>query len=576
MHGAAEGEKFVPGMSKPFAYGIYLFMIAFFGAFFIWPIWQVMRGGFIDADGFTLAYFAEVFRNPIYREGLINSFGVAIFSTLGAILIAVPLAFMADRYVFPGRKALMGLVLLPIMLPPFVGAIGVKQIFGQYGAFNAFLQSMGILGDGELVDWLGQGQFWGVVVLSAFSLYPILYLNALASLANIDPAMEEAAENLGCPAWKRFFTITLPLMRPGLFAGCTIVFIWAFTELGVPLIFDYERLTAVQIFYGLKDIGGNPFPYALVAVMLGFSVLFYAIGKGLFGRTTFAMMAKAGHAAEARRPSVLAQAVCLFLFGGVILFALLPHVGVVLLAFASEWRGSMVPEVLTLRNFELALGHQLAVSSIQNSLFFAGAATVLNVALGLGIAYVVVRTRLPGRNVLDAMAMLPLAAPGLVMAFGYLAMSQEGRFFSFLNPIENPTVLLIIAYAVRKLPFVVRSAVAGLQSTSETYEEAAQNLGAPPWKAAFKITIPLIVANLLAGALLAFSQSMLEVSDSLILAQKAEYFPITKAIYILMQFLGDGRFIASALGVWAMTFLALTIIGANVLLGKKLGAIFRV
>jgi iron(III) transport system permease protein len=189
---------------------------------------------------------------------------------------------------------------------------------------------------------------------------------------------------------------------------------------------------------------------------------------------------------------------------------------------------------------------------------------------------VVVRTRIPGRSVLDAMAMLPLAVPGLVMAFGYLAMSQEGRLFSFLNAVEDPTILLIIAYATRKIPFVVRSAVAGLQSTSVTYEEAAQNLGCPPLKTAWKITLPLITASLVAGALLAFSQSMLEVSDSLILAQKAEYYPITKAIYELMQFLGDGRFIASALGVWAMAFLAVTIIGASVLLGKKLGAIFRV
>jgi len=530
----------------------------------------------MDADGLTFAYFAEVFRNPLYLEGLRNSFGVAIFTTLLATLIAVPLAFVADRYVFPGRKLMMGMVLLPIMLPPFVGAIGVKQIFGQYGAVNAALQAVGILGEGQVIDWLGRGQFWGVVILSALSLYPILYLNALASLASIDRAMEESAENLGARGFKRFFTITLPLMRPGLFAGCTIVFIWSFTELGVPLIFDYTRLTSVQIFYGIADMGGSPFPYALVGVMLGFSVLFYAIGKGLFGRNTFAMMAKAGHVAEPKETGKAGQLVCLLLFATVNGLALLPHLGVVLIAFASDWYGTLLPDAFTLRNFDLALGHPLTALSIQNSLFFAGVATVLNLVLGVAIAFIVVRTRLPGRHALDTMAMLPLAVPGLVLAFGYLAMSQEGRLFSFLNAVENPTVLLIVAYAVRKLPFVVRAAVAGLQSTSETYEEAAQNLGAPPMKTALRITLPLIFANLVAGGILAFSQSMLEVSDSLILAQKMEYYPITKAIYILMQFIGDGRFIASALGVWAMTFLALTIIGASLLLGRKLGAVFRI
>jgi iron(III) transport system permease protein len=563
-------------MSKPAAFFIYCFMIAFFGAFLVWPIWQVVQGGFQDASGFTLAYVIEVFRNPIYLEGLRNAFGVAVFSTLFALLIAVPLAFIADRYTFPLKKFFMGAALLPIMLPPFVGAIGVKQIFGQFGAFNAFLQSVGILSPEQAIDWIGRGQFWGVVLVSAFSLYPILYLNAVASLANIDPAMEEAAENLGCRGFRRFFRITLPLMRPGLFAGCTIVFIWAFTELGVPLIFDYSRLTSVQIFYGIKDIGGNPFPYALVSVLLFFSLLFYALGKGLFGRNTFSMMAKASHAAEPRKPGLMGQLFCTGCFAAVSFVALLPHLGVIFISFAGDWYNSLLPETWTLRNFELALGHNLTVNSIRNSLFYAAVATSLNIVIGIGIAYIVVRTKLPGRHVLDAAAMLPLAVPGLVMAFGYLAMSQEGKAFDFLNAVENPVYLLIIAYAVRKLPFVVRSAVAGLQTSSEAYEEAAQNLGAPPYKAAIRITIPLILANLLAGGLLAFSQSMLEVSDSLILAQKSQFYPITKAIYELMQFLGDGRFIASALGVWAMAFLAVTILAASSLLGKKLGAIFRV
>jgi len=126
------------------------------------------------------------------------------------------------------------------------------------------------------------------------------------------------------------------------------------------------------------------------------------------------------------------------------------------------------------------------------------------------------------------------------------------------------------------LPYVVRSASAGLQQTSPVLEEAAQNLGCPPLKAIWRVTLPLISANLIAGALLAFAFGMLEVSDSLILAQKREHFPITKAIYELFGNLGNGDALASALGVWAMVFLTITISGAGLLLGKKLGALFRV
>jgi iron(III) transport system permease protein len=412
--------------------------------------------------------------------------------------------------------------------------------------------------------------------VQALSLYPIIYLNAVAALANIDPAMEEAAENLGCTGFRKFFRITMPLITPGLFAGATIVFIWSFTELGVPLIFDFARVTPVQIFYGLKDIGGNPFPYALVAIMLFTTVCFYAIGKGLFGRKAYAMMAKATSSGGARNLSRGRALLCTLAFTAVTLIAVLPHAGVVLVAFSNDWYASVVPHTLTLDNFRIALGHDLTVDAIRNSLKYASISTIIDVVLGIAIAYVVVRTKIPGRQILDAMAMLPLAVPGLVMAFGYLAMSQEGRFFSFINPIADPTILLIVAYSVRRLPFVVRSAAAGFQQTSETLEEAAQNLGCPPLKSTFKITLPLITANLIAGALLAFAFAMLEVSDSLILAQKQVFYPITKAIFELFQLLGDGRFIASALGVWAMAFLGVTIVAMGILLGKKLGAIFRV
>jgi iron(III) transport system permease protein len=236
----------------------------------------------------------------------------------------------------------------------------------------------------------------------------------------------------------------------------------------------------------------------------------------------------------------------------------------------------VLPQAYSLDNFRLALGHDLTVPAIANSLKFASLATIIDLVLGVAIAYVVVRTRLAGRAVLDFLAMLPLAVPGLVLAFGYLAMAQEGKFFAFLNPVQNPTVLLVIAYSVRRLPYVVRSAAAGFEQTSATLEEAAQNLGAPPLRSVFRITLPLIAANLIAGGLLAFAFAMLEVSDSLILAQKQLYYPITKAIMELFQLLGDGKFLASALGVWAMVFLGVTIAGMSVLLGKKLGAIFRV
>lgn len=564
-------------MSKNFARLVFGFTLVFFCAFFLWPVLQILKGGFIDADGdLTFAYLRALLVDPLYLGGLANSLLLAITTTGIALLIALPLAFVADRFLFPGKGFLGSIILVPLILPPFVGAIGIKQILGQYGALNALIIDLGLRPEGWTFDWLGANQFLGIALVNAFSLYPIIYLNAVAALANIDPAMEEAAENLGCVGFRRFFRITLPLIKSGLFAGGTIVFIWAFTDLGVALIFDYSELTSVQIFHGLKDIGGNPFPYALVAVMLFSSVLFYAIGKGLFGRDSHAMMAKATSSGGARKLPRSRAWLCTAVFGAVTFVAVLPHLGVGLVAFSSDWYATVLPDNFNLHNFEIALGHDLTVPAIANSLKYAGIATLIDLALGIVLAYVIVRSRIAGRQVLDFLAMMPLAVPGLVLAFGYLAMSQDGKLFSFLNPTRDPTFLLIIAYSIRRLPYVVRSAIAGFQQTSETLEEAAQNLGCPPLKAVCRITLPLIMANLIAGGLLAFAFAMLEVSDSLILAQKQAYYPITKAIYELFQLLGDGKYIASALGVWAMAFLGIVLTATTVLLGKKLGAIFRV
>lgn len=555
---------------------VFASMSVFFVCFFVFPIWSTVKAAFLTADGhFTMDFILEVFRNDLYREGLTNSFAIAVWTTLGSLLVAVPLAVMYVRFEFPGKVLLNSLVLTPMILPPFVGAIGIKAMLGQAGALNSFLAAVGLMNRAHPYDWLGGGQMFGIVVMEVLHLYPIIYLNAAAALANIDPALEEAAASVGCDPARRFRRITLPLIMPGIFAGGTIVFIWAFTELGVPLVFDYTRVTSVQIFSAIKDLSGNPFPYALVVVMLFLSTAIYWLSKRFFGSSS---SGGGGRATTARETIVLPRKwgiACAAAFGFVTFLAVIPHIGVVLLSVAKDWYATVLPHAFTLDHYHDALGHELTLSSIANSLKYSTLATFLDLVLGVGVAYVVVRTNIRGRQILDAMAMLPLAVPGLVLAFGYLAMTREGQPFHFLMLGENPLIILVIAYSVRRLPYVVRSASAGFQQVSPALEEAAQNLGATPERALWRVTLPLVAPNLIAGGLLAFSFAMLEVSDSMILAAQAAHFPITKAIYSLISALGNGPNLAAALGVWAMIFLAVTIIGAGVILGKKLGALFR-
>ena len=574
----------------------------------IYPIWLGVASAFVsDEDGgFTLFHVANVFRDPVLREGLWNAFRIACTTTVLAVAIALPLAMLSARTTFPGKPVLSTVILAPLVLPPFVGAIGMKQLLGRDGAVNAVLASTGLVS--EPVDFLGAGGFVLIVCLEAVALFPILYLNLVAAIANLDPSMEEAATNLGSGLWRRFFKVTLPLIRPGLFAGGTIVFVWSFTELGTPLMLEYTKTTPVQILNGIKEMEASRQPYALTAVMLGATVLSYTVGRLVLGGRGHAMIEKASAGAGLKALSGRKALLAALPFVVVAFLATLPHLGVIGTALAAngQWYGTVVPSSWTLDHFRQALTHPLAAGAVRNSILFAGIATILDVVVGLFVARLLVRWTVRGRGVLDALVMLPLAVPGLVFAFGLVAASLRWPFHGtapgflepvlailpaglgawlaeaplkpigdILGPTPNPVPFLILAYAVRRLPYVVRSAAAGLEQTSVALEEAAFNLGASRWRVTRKVVLPLLAANLAAGAILAFCFAMLEVSDSLILAQREGDYPITKAIFTLAERLGDGPGVASALGTWAMAFLGIALVTAATLVGKRAGAIFR-
>jgi iron(III) transport system permease protein len=360
-------------------------------------------------------------------------------------------------------------------------------------------------------------------------------------------------------------------------------------------MFDYYLTAPVQILWGINDMAVSPRPYAAVVVMLLVSVGLFAVSKLYLGRSPQAVVTRV---VSLRTPIPLRgwsgfAACCPFVL--IIGLALLPHVGVVIasLSGVGEWYRAVLPRTWTFAHYADAARNPLVIGSIQNSLIYAGAATLLDLALGCVIAYLVVRVKPRGAALLDALAMLPLAVPGLVMAFGYVAMTLHAPFPQLTSFFEargweraaafcrvtgrtpDPTLFLIVAYSVRRLPFILRSASAGLQQIPRELEEAAKNLGAGSWTTFRRVVVPLMAPSLIAGAMLTFSFAVLEVSDSLILAQSEGHFPITKAIYTLFRRLGDGPYVAGALGVWGMALLAVAVLGAAFLLGKRVGSLFR-
>ena len=559
----------------------------FFVLFLIYPLLYVFKEAFWIESKFTLTYFKLMVTDPNIRELVINSLKIGVMVTLITSFVSLPLAYFLTRYRYPGRDMLRSVILIPMIMPPFVGAIGMKQFFGLFGSVNMLLVKLNLIDIAETIDWF-RGGFWGVVILSALHLYPIMYLNIVAAISNVDPSLEEAAENMGASRFQVFRQITLPLMMPGYFAGAILVFIWAFTDLGTPLIFDYRNVISVRIFNQVTEANTNPMGYALVVLIIVLTALAFYVSKRWTGSKHYEMLGR-GHVTSREVDANRIMRAIIYLFiGGLTLTALLPHISVILVSLtpdASQWRLSVLPKSWTLAHYVETFTHSDTLPSILNSLKYSIFSTLLALIIGIVVSYLLTRKRLPFQNLLDAIAMLPLALPGVAIAFGYLGSFSDTTLLlrylpdgliSVIDPRRNPTFLLIISYAVRRLPYMLRAIYAGLQQTSVTYEEASQNMGATPIRTLYKITLPLVIANILAGAILVFSFSMLEVSDSLILAMQDKYYPITKAIWSLSQRPDHGAYTASALGVVGMLILIACLLGAGRVLGGKLGEIFRI
>ena len=550
--------------------------LAVFGPFLIYPVVRVLIGAISETDfasGTRTLHFEYLLlplQNETLKHSVFNSFLLAIFSTLLSALIALPLAYSSARLKFAGKSLLTGLLLVPLLLPPLVGAIGLRQMLAREGFVNTLLGRDGknpinFLGGDFLGGW---GPLFLVVLVTSLHLFPLIYLNVSAAWANVDSSLEEAAENLGASGWRVFFSVTLPLLFPAFMSGALIVFIFAFTDLGTPLIFGFKEVAAVKIFDA--KAGNDPAAYVLAFYLVIMAGAIFWISRRFLDGGRIATLSRGTRRARESAPGPVVGALNYFYFFLVIALALLPHIGVVMASFASDWTSTLFPTWTGANYTELYTNPtSSAASAVKLSLFCATLSMILDVIGGAALAYALVRGRVWARGLLDTLAMLPLALPGLILAFGLLISYRDTP----IDPIlASPIPLLVVSYAIRRLPYALRSVSAGLQQMSVTLEEASLNMGASPLQTVWQVTRPLVTANLIAAGLLTFAFAVLEVSDSLILAS-GDRIPIAQAIYQLN--LQGKIYQACALGVVGMMILTATFLLVNRLLGKQLGALFR-
>jgi len=535
-------------------------------AFIVYPLLSVLWVA-VAADGRpTAAHLVAFWGRPLFREALWNSLVSGVAAVLGGSLVALPLAVLTTRYAFPGRGLVQTLAVLPLVIPPFVGAVAFQQILGRSGVVNLFL--MDALGTSiPFMEGLP-----GVVLVQTLHYFPFIYVNTAAALAGLDPALEEAAQNLGSRGWRLFVRVVLPLALPGYVAGALLCFIRVIDDLGTPLMLNYTKLLAPQAYLrvttaGLTDVDG----YVICLILVVLSLLALWGAKSGLGLAEYAQQAR-GPEAEPRPLAAGGRAVAWGVSAGLLGLALLPHLGILVLSFSRVWSFSYLPTRWTLGGYSEILVR--TPHFVWNTLRYAALAAGLDVVLGAAIAWLLLRGRVAGAGVLDVIATLPLAIPGVVLAIGYLRVFHGWDVPGLGQPLTASWLILVVAYAMRRLPYTVRAAYAALQQLHVSLEEAAENLGATRWRTVRRITLPLMGRGLVAGGLVAFITSAVELSSTILLVPRIELGPIAYGIYIYMQS-AVGRGPGAALGVVAILLVAVGTALTHGLARRTLGATFR-
>ena len=525
-------------------------VLAFLLLFLVLPVAQVFVTAFVEGDGsFTLGHFGAFFGQGLMREAFFNSLYVAALATLGASVIAVPLAYFTVRFEFHGALLIQTLGVLPLVMPPFVGAVALQLIFGRSGSVNLLLN-----------DWfdvslpLMEG-LNGVVFVEAIHYFPFILLNLTVALRNIDGAMEEAALSLGCRGWRLFRRVIFPLGLPGFVAGASLVFVKVFDDLGTPLVMGQTNLLAPQAYLRITQVGlEDPLGYVISVIMIGFSIAAMALAAQALKGRDFSTLQKGGAGIARRRLGRGAGVAAYGWIGFVLLVTLSPHVGLALLSIARVWSFSPLPDGYTLAHYATVFDESSGM--IRNTLVYCGLAAALDVVLGVTVAYLILRTRLPGRRWLDGISTASLAVPGIVLAIGYLRLFKGVTVPGTETLLTGTWVMIMLAYAVRRLPYALRSCVAALQQVHVSLEEAAESLGATKLRTIGRVVVPLMAGGILAGFVASFITAAVELSATLLLVSADSQAPMSYGIYLYMQS-AAGRGPGAALGVLAIAVVAL-------------------
>jgi len=541
---------------------IWLFLLLFL----VYPLLRIFYDAFTDEAGrFTVGHVVAFAHDSFYLRSLWNSLLLGLGTVVCTSVLGFAIAFLLVRYDFAGRNLFSYLTLIPIISPPLVGVLGFTFILGRAGTVNVLL--MDYLDLARPINFVYGVH--GVLLVETLHLFPMIALNVVDALGKIDPSLEEAAESVGARGWRKLRTITLPLTTPGYVAGALLVFIWTFSDFATPLVLGVHDLLASQAYLNIVQfVDRRLFRMGIVisALMVLLALVFLVAARHYVAIKDYSSLSYSR--ITRRRLSPARQVLAVAFLSFVLLLSFIPYLGVALASVGRGWSLTPVPVQYTLHYFERVIVE--TPKYVLNSLLYSGLAVAVCVLVGVPIAWLIARTRVPGRDTLDALNTLILAIPGTAIGIAYV------RAFHFDLPglergLTSLWIIIPIVLAVRRLPYTVRGAYASLLLVHRSMEEAAASVGASAARSFRDVTLPLIWRGVLVGSLFSFMTSLQEASAVLFLSLGG-WETITVGIFSF--YIAGSASEAAALGVILIIVAAVSVVAINRIAGTRMGGMF--
>jgi iron(III) transport system permease protein len=461
-------------------------------------------------DSWGIKNYLEFFQDAYYLKTFGNTLLLSTLLLMTTTVFGVPLAYILARYRHWGKTVFTALILLPIVLPAFAGVFAFIIFFGKYGTLNLLLMDTGLI-EKPLNFIYG---LHGLVFIQSLHMLPFIVLGLSAGFTNIDPCFEEAAEVEGASGFRRFFTVTLPLCTPSYLAGAVLVFLWPFTDWLTPLILGQvdvlPSVAYINIAYHFTDMHRKYMGIVAVVIAAIACISLFLLARRWVEKRKYTGLSK-GTTSEGRviEPSALVKAgayvYMVFIAGLVLLIPIVLGIA----AFSRTWVFEAFPTHWTLENFRLILLESPGL--IKNSFLFSGIALIFGIAFGLPVAYLIVRTRVPGKDALDFVITLMLAFPGIAIGVSYLLAFWKGI------PLAHYWIIMPLALFARRLPYFLRMAHSSYLQLDPSLEEASEVSGAGKVRTFFHISLPLLLKGVLVGVVMFFIMAFQEISTAVFL-----------------------------------------------------------